>query len=183
MDRTGPIFEGFADPGDSAVVDYHLARLETYLDGELDPAEAAKVREEVASDPTMAAAVGRLSAARRLRVDCVEAPHAGDDEAVERLCREARKLATRAAVEAPATAGGRSIWWYGSAAAACAAFGFGLLLGGYDFGVAPADPLGNPVPAENNGMLVSDEGGVDRTTIREQDTTDLLLEEARPDGR
>ena len=172
MDRTGPTSDAHADLGDSAVVDFRLARLETYLDGELDEADAARVREELVSDPDLAAAMTRMAAARQRRVECVGAFEPGDAAAVDRLCAEARKLATRSAL-APAESSGRGIWWYGSAAAACVAFGVGFLLGGYDLGIAPADPLANPVPQEHNGMLVSDDNSVDRTTLREQDTTEL----------
>ncbi len=169
-----------ADAGESGVFDFYVQQLETYLDGELDAAEAAVVRQRLSEEPAYAASLARLESSRRMRIDgfCAFGDNCNDDEAAQRLCKSASVLTTRE-TSTGQHASRHSTWWLGSAAAACVTVGLGIGFiaggGGLDFGTSPADPQGNPLPSNVTPGLISDNGDrtgppaeVDQTPDREQ---------------
>lgn len=162
-----------AEAGGSGLFDFYVEQLETYLDGELDEAEATVVRRRLAEEPAYAGALDRLHRARRLRVTAfVETCDVPEDaEAAERLRNAAHQMTVRARFEPPAAAAlphaaaaPRSInrWWIGSAVAACMVVAFGLgLYGQFDRGIPPAPIQSNPRTIDGGNLFtVSGDGTV-----------------------
>lgn len=154
------------DAHGSGLFDFYVEQLETYLDGELDPGEAADVRARLTEEPAYAAALERLRVARAARVEAFAETEASDDEAAaSRLYASARSLAQADAqpVANEAVAGRISLSarWIAGGIAACLFVGFTAgLLGRYDLGTAPDTATSNPVPdMPSNMVLVTGEDG------------------------
>lgn len=158
----------------SGLFDFCVEQLESYLDGELDEAEAAMVRRRLAEEPAYAAALDRLHRARRLRIDALSETSVmpDDAEAAERLRAAAHEMTVRARFEQPAAASARPLnrWWAGSAVAACMLIAFGLgLYGQFDRGTPPDAIQSNPRPAGGNATVILDEADGQPRVFREVD--------------
>ncbi len=150
---------------ETALFDFYVEELETYLDGELDEAEAAHVRARLAS--AYAAALDRLDQQRRCRCDALGAllhpAAANDEECAAKLSKEANRLCCEAAARdekvADAVVASRIGWdWWrvASLAAACLMLGFSLgIFGPFDLGTRPANGVSNPLVAGPNTGLTS----------------------------
>ena len=128
--------------------DFYVAELETYLDGELDAAEAAAVRGRLSAEPAYAAALDRLHAERLARAAAFDFIERGENDpaAADRLAAAARQLSLRARAT-----GGVPRWAkIVGGMAACALIGFALgYAGGFDFGTPPAKPSPTPFAANS----------------------------------
>lgn len=178
---------------DQARFDFYVEQLETYLDGELDEAEASTVRERLAQEPAYAAALDRIHRERDARMDLFSAS-APDDDAVRRLVANACALASsespaaeidrpfqinEAATSTPAPSKRRGgglfglgipLWQAGLAAAACVAVGFGVgIYGDFDKGQAPA--ISNPTPFSTDKPINDINEGI--KVIRDAETNEV----------
>ncbi|MEM1012036.1 MAG: hypothetical protein AAGI46_07420 [Planctomycetota bacterium] len=156
-----------ADASASGAFDFYVEQLETYLDGELEPAEAETVRQRLAQEPAYAASLARLKAQRHLRIDTLSQD--GDDAAAARLNQCACALAAPGEASPMRIGPAKHVWWLGLAAAACVMAGFGVgTFSGLDFGTSPAPIMSNPIPAGDNPGLVSNPGD-DEATVQPAD--------------
>ena len=145
-----------ASPEETVAFDFYVEELEAYLDGELEAAEATRVRQRLAEEPAYAASLARLQDHRRMRMACLDCDGPVDEAAMSRLATCASDLCSQR------DEGGR--WFIGPAtrswiglAAACLIVGFGIgSLSGLDLGQPPADAVSNPVPNPDATGLVSD---------------------------
>ena len=147
-------------PEGSGVFDFYVDQLETYLDGELDEAEARAVRDRLAEEPAYAASLERLSRARRTRIEAIGdvCNHADDDLAAERIRAVARDFTSTGSLDGSTSqAWWRDPWALRTAVAACIVGAFCLgLYGRYDTGPSgdrSPGVAGNPVPSLNGGNV------------------------------
>lgn len=188
--------DSHSDSRDEALpmFDFYVEQLETYLDGELDDAEAADVRKRLSEEPAYAAALDRLHHQRQMRLELFGQTNESeqDDLAAARL----RACASRMCIEDQRAysrrAPGRSIsrWWISSAIAACMVIAFGLgMYGRFDRGTTPGEITSNPMPKlEGNTMFITDDHGdivvtqkLDNETVRGDVTpSEVLIPDQRP---